>query len=409
MAGDRRRWWMLGLGMGAQAASCVFLYGLPYLVPHLRHQLGLSLTAASALAAAPLIGVIVALVAWGALADRYGERLVITAGLAIAGGALLAATRLSGRWHRRPARLRGRGRRLGQRGQRRWSWAGSAQQRGLAMGARQTAQPLGTMLAAAALPAIAAHSGLAGALGACGALCLAAAALVAIFATDPPRRPVRHRAGAQPLPLAGAVAHPRGQHAARGAAVRHDRLRAGVPGGRRGWSPDAGRVIAIPNLRRTGAVTRTVVELSQDNLQSSAAAPVAAIMAPTALGMWWRSPLTAGALLAASRCRSARTAWRSRRRGDRGHVLGRPSLACRLTSHNRCRGRDAAGHGAAHRADGLPGAFGLAIRSRSPRSSRSRSAPSPARPRPRAHQRRSRPPPLLNLAPELRPQRRRNA
>src|SRR5438270_6632997 len=96
MAGDRRRWWMLGLGMGAQAASCVFLYGLPYLVPDLRHQLGLSLTAASTLVAAPLIGVIVALVAWGALADRYGERLVITAGLAIAGGALLAATRVSG-------------------------------------------------------------------------------------------------------------------------------------------------------------------------------------------------------------------------------------------------------------------------------------------------------------------------
>ena len=31
---------MLTLGMGAQAASCVFLYGLPYLVPDLRHQLG---------------------------------------------------------------------------------------------------------------------------------------------------------------------------------------------------------------------------------------------------------------------------------------------------------------------------------------------------------------------------------
>ena len=59
---------MLALGMGAQAASCVFLYGLPYLVPDLRHQFGLSLTAASTLVAAPLIGVIVALVAWGALA-----------------------------------------------------------------------------------------------------------------------------------------------------------------------------------------------------------------------------------------------------------------------------------------------------------------------------------------------------
>jgi len=44
--------------------------------------------------AAPLLGLIVALVAWGAAADRYGERLVITAGLAIAGASLLAATSL---------------------------------------------------------------------------------------------------------------------------------------------------------------------------------------------------------------------------------------------------------------------------------------------------------------------------
>ena len=96
MAADRRRWWILALGMSAQAASCVFLYGLPYLVPDLRHQLGLSLTGASTLAAAPLAGVIVALVAWGAAADRYGERVVITAGLAIAAGGLIAAAQLSG-------------------------------------------------------------------------------------------------------------------------------------------------------------------------------------------------------------------------------------------------------------------------------------------------------------------------
>src|ERR1700722_10196098 len=96
MAGDRRRWWILALGMSAQAASCVFLYGLPYLIPDLRHQFGLSLTGASTLAAAPLAGVIVALVAWGAAADRYGERVVITAGLAIAAGGLIAAAQLSG-------------------------------------------------------------------------------------------------------------------------------------------------------------------------------------------------------------------------------------------------------------------------------------------------------------------------
>src|ERR1700684_3122712 len=96
MAADRRRWWILALGMSAQAASCVFLYGLPYLIPDLQHQLGLSLTGASTLACAALAGALVALVAWGAAADRYGERVVITAGLAIAGGGLIAAPQLSG-------------------------------------------------------------------------------------------------------------------------------------------------------------------------------------------------------------------------------------------------------------------------------------------------------------------------
>ncbi len=87
---------MLVLGMAAQAASCVFLYGLPYLIRDLRHQLGLSLAGASTLVAAPLLGLIVTLAAWGAAADRYGERLVITAGLAIAAASLLAATQFSG-------------------------------------------------------------------------------------------------------------------------------------------------------------------------------------------------------------------------------------------------------------------------------------------------------------------------
>ena len=127
MAGDRRRWWMLGLGMGAQAASCVFLYGLPYLVPDLRHQLGLSLAAASTLVAAPLIGVIVTLVAWGALADRYGERLVITAGLAIAAAPSSPRPGCPGRWASAScSAARARGEPRSTRPAAGWSWAGSA-------------------------------------------------------------------------------------------------------------------------------------------------------------------------------------------------------------------------------------------------------------------------------------------
>src|SRR6202012_1997958 len=160
MAGDRRRWWILALGMSAQAASCVFLYGLPYLIPDLRHQLGLPLTGASTLAAAPLAGVIVALVAWGAAADRYGERVVITAGLVIAGGSLIAAAQLAD-----GHRVIGLGALLACAGaggssvtaaigRRVRGWFG-ASERGLAMGALQTAQPLGSMIARAGLPRLA--------------------------------------------------------------------------------------------------------------------------------------------------------------------------------------------------------------------------------------------------------------
>ncbi|MGA2825317.1 MAG: MFS transporter [Streptosporangiaceae bacterium] len=307
MAGDRRRWWMLALGMGAQAASCVFLYGLPYLVPDLRHQFGLSLTAASTLVAAPLIGVIVALVAWGALADRYGERLVITAGLAIAGGALIAASRVSG--------AVSVGLLLGCAGAGGASvnaasgrlvlgWFGAAE-RGLAMGARQTAQPLGTMLAAATLPAIAARSGLAGALGACGLLCLVAAAVVAIFAADPPR-PSRAGAGPAANPYraptlwrihAASMLLVVPQFATTGFALEYL-----VTG--RGWSAvDAGRVIAIANL--AGALTRLLAGKWSDRAMSRLrpmrwlACAVAVVMGACALGMWWRSPLAVGALLAA--------------------------------------------------------------------------------------------------------------
>src|SRR6201996_4859826 len=144
MTGDRRRWWILALGMSAQAASCVYLYGLPYLVPDLRHQLGLSLTGASTLAAAPLAGVIVGLVAWGAAADRYGERRVIPAGVVIAGGTRTAPAKLAD-----GHRVIGLGALLACAGAGGASvnaasgrlvlgWVG-ASERGLAMGARQTA------------------------------------------------------------------------------------------------------------------------------------------------------------------------------------------------------------------------------------------------------------------------------
>jgi MFS family permease len=332
MAGDRRRWGILALGMGAQAASCVFLYGLPYLVPALRHQLGLSLTAASALATAPLAGVIVTLVAWGAAADRYGERIVITAGLAIAAGSLITAAQLARPGG--PAGPVGLGVLLACAGAGGASvnaasgrlvlgWF-DASERGLAMGARQTAQPLGTMIAAASLPALALHTGLSGALAACGALCLAAALAVALFAVDPPRARPATAAPTRGAPAQGAPAPAQGAPAPAGNPYRSPvlwRIHAAstllvVPQfattgfaleylvASRGWSVvEAGRVIAVANL--AGALTRVAAGKWSDWAGSRLrpmrwlAVVVTAIVGLTALGMWWGSPLAVAALLAA--------------------------------------------------------------------------------------------------------------
>jgi MFS family permease len=293
---------------------------LPYLIPDLRHQLGLSLAGASTLAAAPLAGVIVALVAWGAVADRYGERLVITAGLAIAGGSLIAAAQLAR--HGGPVGLgillacagAGGASVNAASGRLVLGWFG-ASERGLAMGARQTAQPLGTMIAAASLPALALRAGLSAAILACGALCLAAAAAAALFAVDPPRprrdtRDTRDTRETKP----GAVRNPYRSpvlwriHAASTLLVVPQFATTGFAleylVASRGWSAvDAGRIIAAANL--AGALTRVAAGKWSDWAGSRLrpmrwlAGAVTVIIGLTALGMWWGSPLATAALLVA--------------------------------------------------------------------------------------------------------------
>src|SRR6185295_4797084 len=86
-----RRWVVLVAGMVAMTAGCTFQYGLAYLIPAFRAE-GLSLEQAGVLVACPTAGLLLTLVAWGAAADRFGERVVLASGLAAAGVILLAAT-----------------------------------------------------------------------------------------------------------------------------------------------------------------------------------------------------------------------------------------------------------------------------------------------------------------------------
>lgn len=199
---SRRRWLILALGVAAQAAACCFIYGLPYLLPALRSGAHLDLTRAGAVIACPTLGVLLALVAWGAAADRYGERIVMAIGLAAAGALLLVAAAMSGL-----AALAAGLVLAGAAGASVNAASGrvvlgwfAARERGLAMGARQTAQPLGVALASVTLPVLAARYGFRVALVFPAVLCLVVAALVAALVRDPPRPPAREDGQRPPSP-----------------------------------------------------------------------------------------------------------------------------------------------------------------------------------------------------------------
>src|SRR5580693_5182324 len=91
----RRRWLVLFIGLIALTAGCTFQYGLAYLIPALRHQ-GFSLELAGVLVACPTAGLLLTLIGWGAAADRWGERVVLAAGLGLAGIILIAGRSVHG-------------------------------------------------------------------------------------------------------------------------------------------------------------------------------------------------------------------------------------------------------------------------------------------------------------------------
>ncbi|MFD7922774.1 MFS transporter [Streptomyces sp. NPDC059740] len=184
-----RRWLILALGTGAQTVACVFVYGLPYMSEELRHDGALSLSQVGLVVACPTAGLVLALVAWGALADRVGERLVITVGLTMTAVLLALGTQVEGlvplgllfalSGAASASVYAASGRLV-------MGWF-SAKERGLAMGIRQTSTPLGMGVAALCIPGLAESFGVRGPGVFCAALCALFALLVGALSANPPQ------------------------------------------------------------------------------------------------------------------------------------------------------------------------------------------------------------------------------
>ena len=175
--------------MTAQASISALQLGLPAVAPQLRDEFDLSLAATGALLAASTVGIIATLLAWGALADRIGERAVIGIGLTGAAAALAIASR-AGSAEALGACLVA----AGAFGSSANAASGRAvvawfdpSQRGLALGLRHMSTPLGGALAAVTLPFIADRGGVGAALLALAGACLAGAlaAMVGLRRAEP--------------------------------------------------------------------------------------------------------------------------------------------------------------------------------------------------------------------------------
>jgi sugar phosphate permease len=150
------RWTILGAGVVGQAAASAVGLGLPAIAPEIRHGYGLTLTEVGVVLAALNFGLILTLLLWGIVADRVGERAVLATGLTgcaaslvVAGhtssfAGLVVALAVAGAFAGGTQSASGRAV---------MSWFGP-EERGLALGIRQTAVPLGGAIAAGVLPAL---------------------------------------------------------------------------------------------------------------------------------------------------------------------------------------------------------------------------------------------------------------
>jgi sugar phosphate permease len=284
--------------MVAQVASVSAMFGVPVVLPQLREAFGVTTAQAGMLAGLPSLGLLLTLLVWGLVIDRFGERPTMALSLVLTACALGLLWAVSGLWGAVAVLLlvgavggpvnAASGRLV-------LSWF-SERERGLAMGVRQSALPLGVGVSALALPWAAGAWGFVGAMTLPAVLALLAVPFVLAMPASAPGRPpapeetgdaaadAAHAVHAEPS--AGADAADTGEAAARPAAgspYRHGHIwrvhgvsmLLGVPQialmtyaviylvQEQGWSPPAaGAVVAVAQV--PGAAGRLLLGVWSD-------------------------------------------------------------------------------------------------------------------------------------------------
>ena len=180
---------MLGVGSLATAAIAGVQGGLPAVSPAIQDAFDLTLVQVTAVFTAFAVGTVVTLLAWGVASDARGERAIIAVGLGGGSVALFAAASSHGYvallvWMTLAGMLSSAG--IAASGRAVFGWF-PRDERGLALGLRQTAVPAGAALASFTLPPLASAAGVHGALYALAGAMFLSAVAAAVWMREGPR------------------------------------------------------------------------------------------------------------------------------------------------------------------------------------------------------------------------------
>jgi sugar phosphate permease len=200
---DGYRWAVLAAGTAAAAAGSALFIGPAVLAPEIRAEFDASVAEVGVLLGSLWVGTTTTLLGWGLLADRLGERFVLGAGMGISGvlavvAGMVADFRLLLVLLFLAAAAGASVNAASGRAVMQWF---APEQRGLALGIRQTAIPLGIGVSALVLPAVDAAGGLRASFAFLGGLSVAAALVAVAVIREAPVRDVELEGDAIPWTL----------------------------------------------------------------------------------------------------------------------------------------------------------------------------------------------------------------